>query len=239
MGEISEKDFEQIERFLLGRMSPEESSAFEGEINENPELKASVDEIRLAINSVEAEGLKRDLDSIHGELYGKGSSGGNRFLIWSMAASFAVLIGFAFWFFQGSISSERLYSEYAYKDPGLPVPMSASDTYEFHDAMVDYKTENYASAIAKWKKLYSEEPDNDTLRYYIGAAYFNSDSLAQAELYLTGIADSDSPFKYKAQYTVLLILLKSGKEEAILRYEISESSPFKERVESLKEEIRS
>ena len=39
MGELSEKDFDRIERFILGKLSEEEQSRFQKEIDSNPDLK--------------------------------------------------------------------------------------------------------------------------------------------------------------------------------------------------------
>lgn len=234
MSELSEKDFDRVERFLLGEMSETESREFRKEINENPKLRKMVEEHGDLMAAIKAEGLKHDLEDIHHELY-DAKPKSNKFLIWSLAASFAVIIGMAFWYFNQDAND--LSSQYAYTDPGLPVPMSATESYAFHDAMVDYKTEDYDKAISKWEKLLEENPANDTLQYFIGAANFNNENWNEAESRLRDIADSPSTFRHKAQYMLLLIELKKGNREAILNYEIPEDSPFKDQIKSLQDAL--
>jgi len=99
MRELSEKDFERIERFILGDMSAEEQQSFQKEMETDDELQKSVLEQRELIKSVEAEGLKAELDSIHSELYDVNQGKRSPYLFFSIAASIAVLIGFSFWYF--------------------------------------------------------------------------------------------------------------------------------------------
>jgi tetratricopeptide (TPR) repeat protein len=240
MGELSEREFDRIERFILGELSDSEANDFRTEMEANPELKKAVQEHREIVEAVEVEGLHQELDTIHGEMYGESSEneGGSNILIWSLAASFAIILGFAFWYFGQSDPADRLYAEYAYSDPGLPVPMSAGDTYDFYDAMVDYKTEDYRSAIAKWEKLLEQEPENDTLRYYIGASYFNLESFMDSEKYLREIARTGSAFRYRAQFMMILTDLKTGNASAVLETEALEGSPFREKIMAIKSELK-
>ncbi len=240
MRELSEKDFERIERFILGDMSAEERQSFQKEMEADKELRETVLEQSDLIKSVEAEGLKAELDSIHSELYDSNQKKKSPYLFFSIAASLAVLIGFSFWYFNLEDSSSELYAEYNYTDPGLPVPMSATDSYDFYDAMVDYKTEDYQTAINKWIILLEAEPQNDTLNYYIGASYFNMDAFDQAEPYLDKILNSTaSKFKYKAQYMLFLAELKRGNTEEALNFKPLNDSPFKAEIRAAQESIGS
>jgi len=240
MGELSERDFERIERFILDRMDSEEHKAFQREMETDEDLRQAVVEQSELIKSIEAEGLKAELDSIHSELYAMGKKKKSPFLLLSIAASLAVLVGFSFWYFNLGDESSDLYAEYSYTDPGLPVPMSASDNYDFYDAMVDYKTEDYHEAIHKWGVLLDAEPQNDTLIYYIGASYFNMDSLDLAQSYLKEISNStDSKFIYKARYMLFLSELKKGNTEAVLNFEPMKDSPFKTEIKAAQESLRS
>jgi len=240
MRELSEKDFERIERFILGDMSAEEQQSFQKEMETDDELQKSVLEQRELIKSVEAEGLKAELDSIHSELYDVNQGKRSPYLFFSIAASIAVLIGFSFWYFNLEESPSELYAEYSYTDPGLPVPMSATDSYDFYDAMVDYKTEDYQKAINKWTILLEAEPRNDTLNYYIGASYFNMNAFDQAESYLDNVLNSKkSNFIYKAQYMLFLAKLKSGNTEEVMNLKPLNGSPFKAEIKAAQESLGS
>ncbi|MCZ4408997.1 hypothetical protein O3Q51_09270 [Cryomorphaceae bacterium 1068] len=240
MRELSEKDFERIERFILGDMSAEERQSFQKEMEADDALRKAVLEQRTLIKSVEAEGLKVELDSIHKELYDSAQGKKNPFLFFSIAASIAVLIGFSFWFFNQEDSTSELYAEYNYTDPGLPVPMSATDSYDFYDAMVDYKMEDYQEALDKWNILLESEPQNDTLNYYIGASYFNMAAFDQAKPYLNKAFESaGSNFNNKAQYMLFLSELKSGNTEKAMKIIPLIDSPFKAKITAIQESIGS
>jgi tetratricopeptide (TPR) repeat protein len=240
MVELSEKDFDRIERFILGTLSAVEQQKFKKELESNPDLQKALDQQKQLINAVEAEGLKADLDSIHHELYESTSSKNSRPLYFSIAASVAVLIGFSFWYFGQRDSQAELYAQYSYTDPGLPVPMSATDSYDFYDAMVDYKTEDYQVAIGKWEILLEEEPLNDTLNYYIGASYFNMDAFDQAKPYLDKILNSPkSNFVYKAQYMLFLAEVRRGNTEEALKFRPLDGSPFKTEINAAQESLGS
>lgn len=240
MVELSEKDFDRIERFILGTLSVDERQKFEKELESNPDLQKALYQQKQLINAVEAEGLKADLDSIHHELYESTVNKNNRPLYFSIAASIAVLIGFSFWYFGQNDSQSELYAQYSYTDPGLPVPMSATDSYDFYDAMVDYKTEDYQAAINKWEILLKAEPQNDTLNYYIGASYFNMESLDQAKPFLQTVSDNTtSSFRFKAEYTLLLSLLKEGKTKEVLDFNVKDGSPFQAEIEAIQESLDS
>lgn len=240
MSELSEKDFDQIERTILGKLSPKEQSDFEAELKANPEFRQAYSEQKRLMNAVEAEGLRAELESIHTELYRAVAKKGNQPLFLAMAASIAVLIGFSLWYFGQTNGASDLYAQYSYTDPGLPVPMSATDSYDFYDAMVDYKTENYSQAIKKWEMLLESEPQNDTLNYYLGAAYFNLESFDEAVPFLKETAEKEgSFFKFKAEYLIFLSNLKRGKTEVVLNFEVTTGSPFEADIKAIQESLDS
>jgi tetratricopeptide (TPR) repeat protein len=239
MTDLSEKDFERIEDFLLGRMSESEKINFEKSIQEDSALAQAVKEQKNLITAIESEGMRADLESIHDELYGSNSQKRRPYLLFSAAASLAVLIGFGFWFFFLNESDADLIAEYAYIDPGLPVPMSATDSYDFYDAMVDYKTEDYNIAIEKWTPLLSDDPGNDTLNYYIGAAFFNLSEYDKANPYLKKVALSEnSTFSHKANYMLFLSDWRSGDEAAVRNFTPSENSPFLPEIRAIQESVK-
>jgi tetratricopeptide (TPR) repeat protein len=235
MIELSEKDFDRIEAYLLGRMSDAEREAFEAELENNKALKEAVDRERDLIDAVAVEGLNRDLDRIHDELYAAEEKKSRKSLFISIAASVAVIIGFSLWYLGGDNLSDAETLAFNYTEPGLPVPMSASDSYDFYDAMVDYKSEEYDVAISKWEKLLETEPSNDTLLYFIGASHFNLKSYDKAEEYLTAVSESqESAFAYKAEYMIFLSAFQQGKQDFINDFEPSSGSPFTDQINEAK-----
>ena len=240
MIELSEKDFERVENYLLGNMSEAEAISFEKEMEANAKLKTAVEEQKDMILTVESEGLRAELESIHKELYeDKPQKKKNPYLFFSIAASIAVLIAATFWFFYLNDANDDAYDKYAYVDPGLPVPMSATDSYDFYDAMVDYKTENYSRAINKWKAILEKETGNDTLNYYIGASYFNLADYEKSKPFLEKVARSEeSTFVHKASYMLLLSEFNSGNMTTVRKYEPDMDSPFLPEIRAIQESVK-
>ena len=79
--------------------------------------------------------------------------------------------------------------------------------------MVSYKEGDYNRAIEIWKKIHHENPANDTLQYFIGAAYLNNnDSNAIASL--LPVAENDnSRWQPKAMWYLALAYVKYGRKE--------------------------
>src|SRR5690606_34514175 len=111
---------------------------------------------------------------------------------YAMAASVLALVAITVWTFNKTDPQEKIFAEYAEYDPGLPIPMSTSANYNFFDAMVDYKNEMYEKAISKWTVLLLEDPENDTLNYYIGSAHFVLQDYEKAIPYFTKVAALES-----------------------------------------------
>lgn len=88
--------------------------------------------------------------------------------------------------------------------------MSSHQNYSFNEAMVDYKQENYSVAIEKWLLLLYKSPENDTLIYFLGAAYLAEGQTSEAIVYLDKIEkEQNSVFQKDAAYYRALLHLKN------------------------------
>lgn len=235
----SPEAFERIERYLTGKMDAAEKAGFEKEVNQDASLRAAVDEQRTLIRAVETGAMKESLNDIHAETIGvqtKSTSVKN----WvAIAAGFAVLVLFGVWILNRQPLSEKLFAEYTTTDPGLPVPMSASDSYNFHDAMVDYKAGKYTKAIGKWKSQLEENPGSAKVSYYIAAAYFNQEKYHEAlEYFKQSSAQPGSDFRAKAQWYSVLSNLKLDRKEAVLNTTPLPDSPYREKIESIQQKLQ-
>ena len=212
--ELTQEVFERIESYCLGKMSSAEKSAFEAELNSNPDLKKEVEVFRQSVLAIKMNAFKKSLQNIaeSGEEIPKIKS--YRWLY--AAASVVVLLSVGWYFFLRSSESDRLFAQYATVDPGLPVPMSATDNFAFHDAMVDYKNEQYDKAINKWSSLLQTSPQNDTLIYYIGMSHFNSTDYSKAISYFDQVVNMrESVWVKKAEWYQVLSLLKTEQVQSI------------------------
>jgi hypothetical protein len=206
------ENFEQIERFLLGRMTEEERRAFEIQLSTDENLRKEKEDLEVLIIGIESKGFK---DKLKGRKIGEPSSIKDEksprtiFLTLrklSIAASLVGIIVASWYFLQPTTDPyQELYASSFSPDPGLPTPMSETDNYTFYDAMVDYKMEKFDLAISKWSQM-EGSIGSDTLNYYLGMAHLNVENLTEAESILKTIPESSS-FSDMAKWYLVRIYL--------------------------------
>lgn len=236
---MSDKDqiqFERISAYLTENMSAEDLQEFEKALATDENLRdelAIQKELQLAI---ELGGLNETLEQIHEEHFLEETTAQNNWF--AIAAGIAALLAFGIWFVNQDTPSEALFAEYATIEPGLPVPMSSTSQYDFYDAMVDYKSEKYELAISKWAQILVEKPNNDTLNFYIGSAYFNQEKYTDALPYLTEVESKTiSNLKNKAQWYMVLTYLKLENTAAVRAVSPSHNSPYSDKIKAIQNSL--
>ena len=230
--DISQELFEEIERYLSGAMNPEERNTFENKLQNDSKLKEEVEVQRELILAVEIGSMKNDLEEIHRKSF----SAQKKHTFWyGIAASVIVIFSIGIWFVNQESDTDKLFAQYSITEPGLPVPMSATSDYDFHDAMVDYKIEKYDTALLKWEKLLLVNPENDTLNYFMGASHFNLEEYNEAANYFKTVRNQpQSPFYDKSGFYLILSWLKTEEFEKIRTFDISEGSDYKTQIGEIK-----
>jgi len=239
--DISQARFEAAEAFLSGKMQAAERAEFAEKLDTDPDFNADFVKVRDLILAAEEAGLREDLERAHRSI---AKPAQRNFSWFSIAAVLLLLIAAAGWWFfprEAKLTpNDALFARYAVPDPGLPVPMSASaaKAYNFYDAMVDYKTEDYSRAAEKWRELSASFPENDTLIYYIGAAEFNTGHYAKAAAQFELVLPSGtSVFADKARLYLALSLLKTGETRRIRSLEVPDGSAYADTLDSIKQQI--
>lgn len=212
---ISEQDWELLEDYLSGKMTPAEQSAFKARLDAEPALQ----EARVLITGMKEAMLTEKLDSFHKTATEKTPSITPSVMpvkkmrtYWLAAAATIIIIAVSAVFFFRTNDNSELVAAYFEPDPGLPTTMDASDNYAFNRGMVDYKTREYAAAIAAWRPLLAANSTNDTLQYFSGISFLALDKADSAELFLRPVWDNDtSSFFVNAGWYLSLSLLKQGK----------------------------
>jgi predicted Zn-dependent protease len=240
---ISQQEFERIESYILGQMTEEETSVFEAELKQNPELQSNYEDIKFILTEVEISSLKESMDDFHAELLSSTPVvpiASKKQIFWkpyAIAASILCLLVISIWVFMGSApENEKLFLAYFQPDPGLVTAMGTNSNYEFDRGMVDYKTGDYQAAISRWEMLLKEKPDNDTLNYFIGSALLATGEASEAQRFLEKVIKNQSGiFQKEASWYLGLSLLKSGKpEEAIMFLQNSGREEAAEIIEKLR-----
>lgn len=238
--EISQEEFERIEKYLLDIMDVQEKAAFENELQSNMRLKIATEEYLEVINAIEVGAFKEDLEKIHGKTIGHKPKS-NSMLSWLLiAAGIALIIGIGLWFFDTAPTHEKLFAAYTIKDPGLPVPMTGSTSnYDFYDAMVDYKAGKYELAIEKWSDLLSDFEDQQLLKYYIASAHFNLGDYRKAvTLFAEAETETNNTYTYKSQWYSVLAYLKLDDTDSIMAVQPYAESPYADDIEKIKSQLK-
>ena len=134
--------------------------------------------------------------------------------IWYSAAAILLVLFGIFWMMDNNTSSEKIFAKNFKPDIGLPLKMGTANTYGFYEGMLDYKQENYKEAISKWQILLEENPDNDTLNYFLGVANLALGDAGKSLEYLQNQERfQQGMFKEDAAYYAALAKIKEGKFE--------------------------
>ncbi|SHO60068.1 tetratricopeptide repeat protein [Algoriphagus zhangzhouensis] len=227
--EISLEEFEEIERFILGEISSEEKGAFEERIITNQELRREVNFQRSLQATIEVDSWIKNKEN------SKVSRKLISFLKYGIAASVVFILGLFIWLqpWNSESSSGDIYTAYFYPDPGLPVPMSSTDSYQFDDGMVSYKEEKYQEAQDIWTNLAQDQP-TDTLAFYLAMAKLNQKEFESSAQFLDQLLeDSNSEFYQKALWYRSLIYLKEEEKESAIQLLEKLNSPLYKKEELL------
>lgn len=234
---ISQEQFEEIERYLLGEMNPEERVQFERKLGADAKLQDELLIQQKLQAAIELDAWRESLD--------KGAKTRSLRPIWKygIAASIIVILGFALWigFQKSTPDSSDLYAAYFYPDPGLPIPMSSTDTYQFDEGMVSYKEEKYEDALDLWKQLLENTP-TDTVLYYSAMAELNLGNAKLAAQKLEQlIAIPSGEFYYKSLWYRSLIYLQEGdlkNAQALLQQLPADNSRRNELLAKIQEQLK-
>lgn len=227
---ISQKEFEHIEAFILNKLPDEDRETFNRELEINANLRKEVEIQRKLILAVEAGEMKTRLNIVHQKVTSKKNL--NRWL--AIAASVTILIAVGILLVNTPDKTNRIFAANVTIDPGLPVPMSATENYTFYDAMVDYKSGKYELAMGKWKPLLLQNPGNDTLNYYIAAALFNEEKYELSIPYFEQVSKLKESFFYgKSEWYLALCFLKLKEFDRLEKLAQQSKSDFSSRIKQL------
>ncbi len=222
---ISLEEWEEIEAYLNGSLSTDKLQVFEQRLQSENNLFAKVEKVKLSLLTVEEAGLRADLETFHARLKTKPvvsitTHKKNNLTKWlAIAAVFIAIAVTTVLYLQQPDEHEKIYSSFYKPDPGLSTTMSETDNYEFEKAMVDYKTGNYEKALAVWQNLLKQNPQSDTLNYFVGNAYLaQNESKVAIPYFEKVIANTDSEFLNDAYWYLGLSLIKEGKNKEAIVY---------------------
>lgn len=219
---MSQEEFERIEKYLEGTLEGAPLIQFEKRLIKDAVLAANVEEQRILSNAIKEENLSARLDGFHEMLSENKEESSSKVINLNTYLRYAVAACVAFLIFWGGVKylngtgsnqeqNEQLFAAHFTPDPGLPTTMSASDNYEFFNAMVSYKQGEYQKAIEVWEILVKEKPRNDTLNYFLGVAHLANDNEDEAITFLQWASEHPkSVFSKETYYYLGLANVKKG-----------------------------
>jgi hypothetical protein len=221
---ISPEEWELIDSFLENNDFPDELAILNNGLTSIPNIKEKIEYIKTINEEIEDCIRKSKIKEFHNQVPNSTGSAqskivsfskfNNRTIWYSIAASIAVIIGI-FWLFKTNDAPEKLFAKHFKPDIGLPLKMSPTNDYDFYEGMVDYKQENYREAITKWEILWMDNPESDTLNYFLGVAHLALGNAVQSLKYLENQNRfQTSIFKDEANYYAALANIKKGNYEA-------------------------
>jgi len=236
--QIPEEEWMLIESWLLQGDADEEVRKRQ---TIDPMWSRKVETVREFILGVEEAEMREKLKGFHKGLDSNSPAKSAKvfqFRPWmAIAASLILIIGIAFWMYIKSDPYAEIYANNYHPDPGLITAMGPAEDYDFQIGMVDYKNEQYEKAIGSWNQLIADRPDNDTLQYFLGAAYHATNNLTKAkEYYQQVLGNSASTFAAEAEWYLALIFLKEGDKEAAIKMLAQSSLP---KAKALLKQIKS
>lgn len=128
-----------------------------------------------------------------------------------VAAVLVPLIGISFYFLLNKENRyDDLYSSYYQKELGLPVTLSNENDKVFNESMNLFRDEDYTTSLKGFQKLLLEQPNNDTLHYFIGVCLLENGKVSES-VHEFNYNYQNSFFKEKVDYRLSLAYLKLKK----------------------------
>jgi tetratricopeptide (TPR) repeat protein len=236
MNQDSHKDLqilEEIERYWKRKyLNDQDEQMLAYKYKNDLSWRFLADEYRMIFLGIEEQALEDQLDEFHQDLDqpdrvpSVALAHNKRWVALLAAASVLLMLSWGSWLGWRIYQDKHAIAELYIPDPGLPSLMGVAGNYVFEKAMVDYKTKHYKEAIEAWETLKKMQPENDTILYFLGAAYLEDKQYDQASAAFSAVVkDSTSAFRNDALWYKGWALWKGGhKEDAIRIFEESEHS---------------
>jgi hypothetical protein len=208
-----ESYFDAVEAYVQGRLSAEESQAFDARLASDPELGRALNLYRLSLAALDLQG-EEELRRLLAAGRPSGLPAPRRLAPWYAAAAAVLLLALA-----GAVSYARsAYSDEALlaRHAGLPAVLA---TQRMGASEAEPGSGSDALLRGQWQEaiaaLRAESEGPDSLRARLGLAYAQAqagDSEAAERLYQRLAASEDPAIAESAQWQAALLALRQGDE---------------------------
>jgi len=217
--------YEQIEEYLEGRMTAEQTQQFEQKIaadNDFAEEVAIHRQLQKALSDKEVFRLEALLEDIE---HSRSNTGHGRFSIlrrhrWLAAAAVLLLVT-AMAYLLWPTDSTPQYAAHFEHYPFYLSTRSMDDAEAqqlLSQATLEYEEKNYAQALPLFEKLLQEKPNSKALQFYTAYCALETQSLQSAQSgFRAIIEEGDSAYVQPAQWYLVQALLEQGEREKALQ----------------------
>ena len=199
--EDKEKNIERIDKYLLGRLSPEESKELERELLKNKPLENTLytqAQIQKAILLDQREEMKVELKEIHKNVIQNrkdvGPKKSRRNILVTLICG--VIAALLLWYFIGNknqTTPDLFASNYEAFETGSNVRGENIDE-NLELAFSLYKEKNYEKAVTKFNNYLLTGAINNEVKLALAISYFETQKIEKAQITLQEIIDNKDPF---------------------------------------------
>lgn len=213
-----EQLYNQIEKFLDGKMSAKEKKAFQNKLESQPELQEELQHHQMARKAVKVliqDNLRKDIKQWEAEEEPEAKPKAGRIIsmrrIFTLSAAAAVLLLIGFfiirWVGSGP-DTAQLYASY-YTPPILPIDRDTSQIdHPFKVGLLALQGGDWPAAIAYFEQA---TPNEVEAQYYLAHAQLQAGEIEAARAsFARVVAQDTTDFSPKAEWYGLLTYLKAG-----------------------------
>lgn len=248
---------DDIDRYLSGKMEEQEKLAFLLLLDNEPALRQETAKQEKLAELIRLAAFQEELQSIHAEMEAgehRGTPGTplKRISRWWLAAAAILLLilGRYFLILYSNPPGEKLFAAWYETEPGLPTMMGAGQNdVGLMEAMVDYKTRDYPSAILKFRALLpyprAQSPGlshTDTVAFfYLASSYMAAGRYDSSYRMFGKLAGPEDHYSRLAQWYEALTCLRLGRREEassfLLKITSDPAHPCHEKAIKLSKEL--
>ncbi|MBK8609319.1 MAG: hypothetical protein IPL84_05065 [Chitinophagaceae bacterium] len=222
---MNEFDYDMINRYLDGEMTPEEKNAFELGMQQNTDLQNEVDlvkdvqsTLKIKLHPTENElAVRNSIAEIKTEYFSNktqtakiASLGRNRWVT-AIAAVFVLALVLTVW---RPWKKEDLYQQYAAIDMPATAERGSTTDSLLNLAVANFNSKNFAEAIPLFETVLKDSAQNNFVQYFYGIALLQDDQIEKARIQLTGLSTGSSIFRNEALFYMALSYLKEKNRTA-------------------------
>ncbi|MEO1436208.1 MAG: tetratricopeptide repeat protein [Bacteroidota bacterium] len=224
--DISPEQLERFDAYLNDQMDDQQKKAFEQTLENDSALQAQFDDFREMVLGIEQSILSKQLDTFHLDMEEAENPPTRKIyqlpvFKYLAAACIGLLIVTIGWMLSSDVDHSQFVADTFKPDPGLPTLMGVqpaegdSYKYDFNKAMVDYKFGRYDDAIDAWNALLKNQPQSDTLNYFLGVSHLAIGAAQKAQPHFEVVIDQNtSVFLNEAYWYYSLALMADGQIKA-------------------------